>query len=112
VHEPSKEKSHVSMDRFYEELEQIFNHFLNHMSNLIADFNTKLAREDVFKPITGNKGLPQDSNGNCFRIVNCRIKNLVVNSTMFLHQNINKYSWIPPDGNAHNQMDNIFIDRR
>jgi len=39
-------------------------------------------------------------------------KNVVVKSTMFLHQNIHKYSWTSPNGNAHNQMDNILIERR
>jgi len=31
---------------------------------------------------------------------------------MFLHQNINKYTWTSPDGKTHNKIDHILIDRR
>jgi hypothetical protein len=47
------------------------------------------------------------------RIVNfATSKNLVVKSTMFHHQNIHKYTWTSPDGQTHNQIDHILIDRR
>jgi hypothetical protein len=44
------------------------------MKILLADFNAKLVRQDNFKPTIGNKSLPQDSNDNGVRTVNCRIK--------------------------------------
>jgi hypothetical protein len=31
---------------------------------------------------------------------------------MFSHRNIHKYIWTNPDGNIHNQIDHILIDRR
>jgi hypothetical protein len=47
------------------------------------------------------------------RIVNfATSKNLVVMSTMFQHRNIHKYTWTSPDGQTHNQIDHILIDRR
>jgi hypothetical protein len=55
-------------------LEQVFDHFLNGIKVLLADFNAKLVRQDVFKPTIGNESLPQDSNNNGVRRVNCRIK--------------------------------------
>jgi hypothetical protein len=31
---------------------------------------------------------------------------------MFPHRSIHKYTWTSPDGNAHNQINNILIDRQ
>ena len=54
MHAPSEEKSEELKDSFYEELEEEFNHFPKyHMKILLRDFNAKLAREDIFKPIIG-----------------------------------------------------------
>ena len=65
------------------------------------------------KPTIGNESLHQDSNDNGVRIVNfATSKNLVVKSTMFPHRNIHKYTCTSPDGQNHNQIDHILIDRR
>jgi len=58
VHAPSEEKSDDSKDSFYEELEQVFDHFPNyHMKILLGDFNAKVGRENIFKPTIGNESL-------------------------------------------------------
>ena len=92
VHAPSEEKS--------EELEQVFDHFpMYHMKILLGDFNAKVGRENVLKPTIGNESLHQHSSDNGVRIVTfATLKNLVIKSTMFLHQNIHKYTWTSPDG--------------
>ena len=42
VHAPSEDKTDDSKDSFYEELEQVFDHFPRyHMKILIGDFNEK-----------------------------------------------------------------------
>jgi hypothetical protein len=94
VHEPSEKKSDNSKDSYYEEFKQVFNHFPKyHMKILLGDFNAKLGKEDIVKPTTGNDNPHHDSNDNCVKIIYFAIlKNLVVKSTMFLHQNIHKYS--------------------
>jgi hypothetical protein len=87
VYTPTEEKSDDSKDSFYEELEEVFDHFPKyHMKILLEDFNEKVGREDTFKPTIGNESLLQDSNDNGVRVVNfVTSKNLVVKSTMFPH---------------------------
>ena len=82
---PSEEESDESKDNFYEESEQVFDHFPKyHMKILLGDFNAKVGKENIFKPTIGNESLHQDSNDNRVRIVNfATSKNLVVKSTMF-----------------------------
>ena len=71
VHAPSKEKSDESKDSFYEDLEQVFDHFPKYrMKILIGDFNAKVGRENIFKSTTGNESVHQDSNDNGVRLVN------------------------------------------
>ena len=65
-----QETSDDSKDRFYDELEQVFDHFpISHMKILLGDFNVKLGREDIFKPTTGNESLHQDSNDSSVKVV-------------------------------------------
>jgi exonuclease III len=55
VHAPTEDKHDVINDRFCEELEQVFDQFPRyHMKILLGDFNAKVGREDIFKPIIGN----------------------------------------------------------
>jgi hypothetical protein len=54
------------------------------MKILIEDFNAKIGREDIFKPMIGNESLHEISNDNGIRVVNfATTKNLTVKSTMF-----------------------------
>ena len=112
MHAPNEEKSDESKDGFYEELEQVFDHFPKyHMKILLGDFKAKVGREDIFKPTTGNESLHQDSNDNGVRIVNFTTsQNLVFKSTMFPHRNVHKYTWTSPDGKTL-QPDRSRIDR-
>ena len=94
VHTPSEDKNNDSKDSFYEEFEQVFEHFLKcHMKMILGDFNVKFGGEDIFKPTIGNKSLHQDFNDNGVRIVNfATSKILVVKSKKFPHRNIKKYT--------------------
>jgi len=94
VHVPSEEKCDESKDSFYEELEQVFDHFPKyHIKMLLGDFNAKVGRENIFKPTIGQESLYQDSNDNGVILVKfVTSKNLVIKSTMFPHRNIRKYT--------------------
>ena len=87
VHAPSEEKSDESKDSFYEELEQVFDHFPKyHMKILLGDFNAKVGRENTLKLTIRNESLHQHSNDNGVRIVTfATSKKPVVKSTMFPH---------------------------
>jgi hypothetical protein len=111
---PSEDKSYDSKESFYEELEQVFDHFPKyHTIILLGDFNfKKLGKENIFKPTIGIESLHQNSNDNGVRIVNSAAsKNLVVKSTMFPRRNIHKCTWACRVEKNHNQVDHILIDR-
>jgi hypothetical protein len=64
------------------------------MKILLVDFNARVGREDIFKPKIGNESSHEISNDNGVRVVNfATSKNLVVESTMFPHRSIHKYTW-------------------
>jgi hypothetical protein len=83
VHAPTEDKIDMK-DSFCEEIERVFDEFPEyHTKMLLGDFNAKVVREYIFKPIIGNESLH---------------KNLPVKSTMFPHCNIHKLTWTSPDG--------------
>jgi hypothetical protein len=83
------------------------------MKILLGNFNAKISRENIFKPTTGNESLYEISNDSGVRVVNfATSKNLVVKSTMFPHRKVHKYTWTSPEGNTHNQIDQVLIDKR
>jgi hypothetical protein len=53
VHAPTEDKTDDVKDRFYEELERVFDTFPKyHMKILLGDFNAKVGREDRRRNIT------------------------------------------------------------
>jgi hypothetical protein len=83
------------------------------MKNMLGDFNAKVGREEIFKPIIGNESLHETNNHNGVRVVNsATLKNLIVKSTTFPQCNIHKHTWTSPDGVTHNQIDHVLIDKR
>jgi hypothetical protein len=114
MHAPCEDKGDDVKDSFYEELGHVFDWFPRYnMKILLGDLNAKVGRENIFKPTTGNESLHEISNDNGVRVVNfAKYKNLVVKNTIFPHRKIHKYTWTSPEGNTHNQIDHILIDRR
>jgi exonuclease III len=96
VHAPTEDKVYNIKDRFYEELEHVFDKFPKHNTKiLLGNFNAKVGRGDIFKPLIGNEGLHDISNDNGVRVVHfATSENLRVKSTMSPHRNINKFTWM------------------
>jgi len=84
------------------------------MKILLGDVNAKVrGRENILRTTIGNGSLHQDGNDNGARIMYfATSKNLVVKSTMFQHRSVHKCTLTSPDGQTHNQIDHISIDRR
>jgi endonuclease/exonuclease/phosphatase family metal-dependent hydrolase len=79
----------------------------------LGDFNAKVGRKNIFRPTVENESLHEITNDNGVSVVNfATFKNLVVKTTMFPHCKIHKCTWTSPEGNTHDQIDHILIDRR
>jgi hypothetical protein len=77
MHAPNEDKDDDIKDSFYEGLEQVFDQFpRNHMKILLGDFNAKVGREDIFKPIIGNESLHVGSNDNGVREVKFQLRKI------------------------------------
>ena len=109
AHAPTEEKSDDSKHRFYEELEQLFDHFPKHMKILLGIliqssgeriFSNRKLRVGVYVRIV------------MIMVLESRINKLIFKSSLFPHRNIHTYTWTSPDGKTHNQIDHILIDRR
>jgi hypothetical protein len=94
VHASCEDTSSDKKDSLYEELGCVLDQFPRYnMKILLGDFNTKVGREDIFKPTVGNESSHEISNDNGVRVVNfVTSKNLVVKSTMSPHHSIHKYT--------------------
>jgi exonuclease III len=114
VHETCEDKGDDEKDSFYEELGCVSDQFPRYdMKILLGDFNAKVGRENIFKPTIGNESLHETSNDNEVTVVNfATSKNLVVKSTIFPHRKIHKHTWPYPEGNTHNQTDEVLIDKK
>jgi exonuclease III len=76
MHQPRRKV--IIQNSFYEELQQVSEHFPQyHMKILVGDFNAKLRREDIFNLTISNDSLHQDSNDNGVGLVHfATLKNL------------------------------------
>jgi hypothetical protein len=114
VHAPTEDKINDITDRFYEELEHVFDKFLKyHMKIVLKDFNEIVGREEIFKPTIGNESLHKIYNDDGVRMVNfVTSKNLTAKIKMFPYRNIHKFTWTSPEGKTHNQIDHILKEWR
>ena len=113
AHALTEERSDHIKHSFYEELDQVFDHFPKYaMKILLGDFNAKLEREDIFKPKIKSESLRQDSDDNGAGVVRFPLINKIIVKNTFPRRNIHTYTRTSPDGKIHNQVDHILIDRR
>jgi hypothetical protein len=71
---------------------------------ILLDFNAKVGRKDIFKQKIWNESLHQGNDSGVTILKYATSKHLVVMKTM--------YTCNSPDGQTHNQTDNILLDSR
>jgi hypothetical protein len=96
IHAQTAYKIDYVKDFLYEELKRVFYKFPKYRTKILSgDFSAKVGGEDIFKPAVGSKSLHESSNDSGGIAVNFGTsKNLTVESTVFPHRNIHKFTWI------------------
>jgi hypothetical protein len=65
VHAPTEDSIDDMKDRYYEELECVFDTFPKyHLKFFLRDFSAKVGKEDISKPTVKNDSLQEISNDN------------------------------------------------
>jgi hypothetical protein len=72
-------------DRFYEELEHVFDKFPKYHMKILSDFNDKVGREDICRPKTVNESLHKISNDIGVRVVNFAISKILLSQVQCSH---------------------------
>lgn len=111
---PTEDKNDDIKDIFYEKLEAVYDSLPIHcVKMVVGDFNSKVGRENSFRPTIGPDSLHNISNNKGTRLINfASSKNLIVSSTYFPRKAIHKHTWKSPDGRTQNQIDHILINKR
>jgi exonuclease III len=113
VHASCEDKGYEVNDSFYEELGRVFDQFPRcNMKILLGEFSAIVGRENIFILTIRNESLHEISNDSGVKIVNFATSENLVLKSMIPHRKIHKYTWTSPEGNTHNQIDHVFIDRR
>ena len=114
VHTPTEETEVEVKDRFYEELENVYDGAAGQdVKMLLGDMIAKIGREKMYKPVTGQESIHKESNNNGESLIDFAVsRNMIVSSTYFPHKRIHKMKWGSPDGTTFNQIHHVSIDRR
>jgi hypothetical protein len=65
------------------------------MKSLLSDLSSKVDKEDISRPTTGNESWHEINNGNEVRSVNFATSEIL---PLFLHYNIHIFTWTSPGG--------------
>jgi len=111
---PTEDKADDIKEKFYDELETVVNNLPTHsLKMIVGDFNAKIGRENIYRPIKGPDSLHEISNDNGTRLIHfATSQDLTISSTYFPRKDIHKYTWVSPNGRVHNQIDHILINKR
>jgi hypothetical protein len=80
------------------------------MKILLGDFDAKVCMEDIFKLTDGNESLHEINID--IGIKGCKVCHIQKSDCRTFPHNIHKFSWTPPDGKTHSQIEHNLIDGR
>ncbi|KAL4142514.1 hypothetical protein QTP88_004958 [Uroleucon formosanum] len=111
---PTEEKEDEKKDKFYEELEEVYDRLPRHSIKIfLGDFNAKIGRETMYRPTICKESLHEYSNDNGTRLINMAMsKKLVISSTYFPRKDIHKHTWVSPNELTKNQIDHVMISKK
>ena len=114
VHAPHNGRPDEEKERFYSELERAHDYCPKHdIKIVIGDFNAQVGREATYRPVIGKYSLHPETNENGLRLISfATATNMRVGSSFFMHKNIHKVTWMPPNGGRGTQIDHLLIDAR
>lgn len=90
---PTEEKENGIKEEFYSHLDMIHDSIPRRLQKIIlGDFNAKIGREDVFRPIIGRESIHEESNDNDIRLVTLATsKEMVITHTILTKIFISKH---------------------
>jgi hypothetical protein len=94
MHVSTNEKPEEKKD-LYNLLNQIICHTASSdIKIILGDFNTKVGKENLYKPTIGNESLHNETNDNGMKMIQFAIcKGLNIRNTIFLPKDIHKEPW-------------------
>ncbi|XP_023311516.1 craniofacial development protein 2-like [Anoplophora glabripennis] len=109
-----EEKEEEEKEEFYERIEGVYNKIPRYdVKMVIGDFNAKIGKEEIYKPIIGSHSKHNQSNENGKKLIEFATeKDLRIVTTFFQHKNIHKGTWTSPNGKTVNQIDHVTIESK
>jgi exonuclease III len=114
VYAPTAESTEDDIERFYDQLEQVFNELPNKDVKIITgDWNAKVGSDNAgWEHVMGRYGYG-DRNERGERLLEFASKyDLLISNTRFQQKDSRKWTWMAPDGKHTNMIDLVLVERR
>ena len=113
VYAPTAERPEEETDAFYEQLQTLLDTIKpREVCIMMGDLNAKVGEGADLDCGIGPYGLGTRNNNGQKRAELCQADNLLLTNTLFCHHPRNRYTWISPDNNTRNHIDNIAVNKQ